>query len=663
MPPKKPEQKSAFRSFLIFILVFIAFASFLSLYNSPFNKPEEITVNQLAERIKAGDVESITVIEESQLEITLKAEEDGGEPTQVLSSKERTESLPTLLGAYGVTTEQLAQTNITVEGRSGWKLFFVDFLPILLPAAFVIFFFLLMMRQVQGGQNRAMMFGQTQAKPMEQDNKKKRTTFADVAGAAEAKEELTEIVDFLVNPKKYAAIGAKIPKGVLMMGPPGTGKTLLARAVAGEARVPFFHISGSEFVEMFVGVGASRVRDIFKKAKKASPSILFIDEIDAVGRQRGTGMGGSHDEREQTLNQILTEMDGFDNETNVIVIAATNRADVLDPALLRPGRFDRRVMLSLPDLQDRIAILEVHAKNKLFEKNVELKTLAQRTVGFSGADLMNLLNEAAIFAARNDRKKVSMDDCLEAIDKVLLGPQRKSMRMNEKEKEITAYHEAGHALVAYYLPDSDPVHKVTILPRGRAGGYTLKLPDEDTHYKARKQMLADIAVAFGGHVAETMMFGDVTTGPSSDLEKATKVARQIVMHYGMSDEMGPRTFGETSEMVFLGKEIHEQRDYSEQTALRIDTEIDRIIREQYALAQNLMKDHKDQLDAIAKKLLEIETLEREQFEALMEGKEVLSKTEAIAEAAQQAQQTISERTEETPAEATEADSSDEQKQQ
>lgn len=631
MAKKKPDQKSAFRSFLIFLAVFIAFASFLSLYNSPLSQPEEITINQLAEEIKAENVEKITVVESSTLKVELKSAE-GEEPTELTSSKEVSESLPTLLGNYGVTAEQLAATDIAVEGRSGWKVLLYDFLPIFLPIAFIIFFIWIMMRQVQGGNNRAMMFGQTQAKPVEQTDKKKLTTFKDVAGAEEAKEELSEIVDFLVNPKKYTAIGAKIPKGVLMMGPPGTGKTLLARAVAGEAKVPFFHISGSEFVEMFVGVGASRVRDLFKKAKKASPAILFIDEIDAVGRQRGTGMGGSHDEREQTLNQILTEMDGFDNETNVIVIAATNRADVLDPALLRPGRFDRRVMLGLPDLEDRVAILEVHAKNKLFEDGISLRTIAQRAIGFSGADLMNLLNEAAIFAARNNRKKITMDDCLESFDKVLLGPQRKSMRMNEKEKEITAYHEAGHALVAHVLEDSDPVHKITILPRGRAGGYTLKLPDEDTHYKARKAMLADIAVSFGGHIAEMMQFGDVTTGPSSDLEKATKVARQIVMHYGMSTEMGPRTFGETSEMVFLGKEIHEQRDYSDATAERIDAEIDRIIRQQYAIAEKLMHDKKADLDKIANKLLEIETLEREQFEALMEGREVLSRTESVEQA-------------------------------
>jgi cell division protease FtsH len=371
---------------------------------------------------------------------------------------------------------------------------------------------------------------------------------------------------------------------------------------------------------MFVGVGASRVRDFFKKAKKAAPAILFIDEIDAVGRQRGTGMGGSHDEREQTLNQILTEMDGFEQEENVIVIAATNRPDVLDPALLRPGRFDRRVMIDLPDVKDREAILDVHAKGKTFEDGVSMKTLAQRTTGFSGADLMNLLNEAAILTARRNKKKISLDECLESIDKVLLGPQRKNARVSEKEKEITAYHEGGHALVAYILDDSDPVHKVTIIPRGRAGGYTLKLPDEDRKMHSRRGMLADIAVSLGGHAAEIRQFDDLTTGPSNDLEKATKLARQLVTRYGMSAKMGARTFGKTQDMVFLGKEIHEQRDYSEKTAETIDGEIDRIIEEQYTVVEKILTEHSDKLDLIAKTLLEVETLEREQFENLLEGK-------------------------------------------
>ncbi len=610
---KQPDSKGAFRSFLIFLLVFVGMAAVLSLSNPLQDKPEEVGLSTIAEYVKNGSVEQITVREGTRLEITLNNEEK----TTLISNKESSESLPTLLATYGVSTEDLQQMQINVEGISGWKFFAVSVLPILLPVLFIVVFFWFMLRQMQGSNNRAMSFGQSPAKAMD-PNKKNRTTFKDVAGAAEAKEELEEIVDFLRTPKKFTSLGAKIPRGVLLMGPPGTGKTLLARAVAGEANVPFFHISGSEFVEMFVGVGASRVRDFFKKAKKAAPAILFIDEIDAVGRQRGTGLGGSHDEREQTLNQILTEMDGFENEDNVIVVAATNRADVLDPALLRPGRFDRRVIIDLPSVKDREAILKVHAKNKVLAAGVSLKKLAQRTTGFSGADLMNVLNEAAIFAARNDRKKVNLDDCLEAIDKVLLGPQRLSAQMLDTEKEITAYHEGGHALVAYLTEDSDPVHKVTIIPRGRAGGYTLKLPEEDKKLHSRKMLLADIAVSLGGHAAETLQFGDLTTGASNDLQKSTKVARALVMQYGMSDKLGPRTFGKAEDMIFLGKEIHEQRDYSEHTAQEIDTEIEKIISEQYDYVTGLLKKNKDKLDLIAQALIKYETLEREEFEHLLE---------------------------------------------
>ena len=641
---KKP-QNGPFRSFVIALFVLVVFSALLSLYNSPLDQAEEVGINEIAQKVQQNEVKEITVIEGSKLEVVLNDEAE----TKLESNKEFTDSLPALLETYGVTPEQLQAVSITVQGTAAWKTVIFDVLPIAGTILLVIFFFM-MMRQVQGGNNKAMSFGQSNTK-MADPNQKKRTTFADVAGQEEAKEELAEVVDFLKNPKKYAAIGARIPRGVLMMGNPGTGKTLLARAVAGEAKVPFFHMSGSEFVEMFVGVGASRVRDIFKKAKKAAPAILFIDEIDAVGRQRGTGMGGSHDEREQTLNQILTEMDGFDNDTNIIVIAATNRPDVLDPALMRPGRFDRQVMLGLPDIKDREAILNVHAKNKMLEEDVHLKTIAQRTTGFSGADLMNVLNEAAIFAARHNRKKVRMADCLEAIDKTLMGPQRKSRRMNEKEKEITAYHEAGHALVAHILPESDPVHKITIIPRGRAGGYTLKLPEEDKNYHSQGMMLADIAVSFGGYIAEKMIVGDVSTGPSNDLEKATKMAQRIVMRYGMSEELGTRTFGETSEMVFLGKEIHEQRDYSESTAQRIDAAVEKIIREQYAVAEKLMTDNRDKLELIATTLLDIETLERDQFEALMDGK-------PLPENAQKKEEVQAEEKTAEPVEATEAPQSE-----
>lgn len=611
-----------FRNFVVFLFGFILLAAVLALYRAPLDAPEEVGLNQLAEEVKKQNVEEIIVVEGTQLKATLK----DSEKTEVISHKEASSSLPETLATYGVTPEQLQATKITVEGQSGWKFFFTSVAPMLLPILFVVFFFWIMFRQVQGSNNKAMMFGQTRAQQVD-PNRKNKTTFKDVAGATEAKEELMEVVDFLKNPKKFLALGAKIPKGVLLVGSPGTGKTLLARAVAGEADVPFFHISGSEFVEMFVGVGASRVRDVFKKAKKASPAILFIDEIDAVGRQRGSGMGGSHDEREQTLNQILTEMDGFEGEANVIVIAATNRPDVLDPALLRPGRFDRRVTLDLPDIREREEILEVHAKNKIFTDDVSLKEVAKRTTGFSGADLMNVLNEAAILAARVDRKKIAMQDCLDAIDKVLLGPQKKNSKMSPKEKEITAFHEAGHALVAHMLDDSDAVHKISIIPRGRAGGFTLKLPEEDRHYYSRAHMLADIAVSLGGYVAELHTFGDVTTGPSSDLEKATKVARRMVTTYGMSDKLGTRTFGQQQEMMFLAREIHEQRDYSDKTAEEIDNEVSRIIAEQLARAQEIVKTHTDKLKMIADKLLEVETLERAEFEALFNPAPVEVKTE------------------------------------
>ncbi len=620
MAKKEPETKSVFRHFVGFVLVFIALAAILSLYNSPFEKPEQVGINQLAEYIKTEQVAEIVVTESTEISITLNDEAG----TVVESQKEASESLPTLLANYGVTEQHLQNTTIKVEGPSGLKYFLVNVLPILLPALFIILFLWIMIRQVQGTNNRAMMFGQTRAQAVDADKQKKKTTFEDVAGAKEAKEELAEIVEFLKHPKKFTALGAKIPKGVLLMGAPGTGKTLMARAIAGEANVPFFHITGSEFVEMFVGVGASRVRDIFKKAKKAAPSILFIDEIDAVGRQRGAGLGGSHDEREQTLNQILTEMDGFEPDTGVIVVAATNRPDVLDPALLRPGRFDRRVVIDLPDLIEREAILEVHVRDKIVEDSVDLKTIAQRTVGFSGADLMNALNEAAIFAARKNKKKISMGDCLEAVDKVMMGPQRKSAKFSEKEKKVTAYHEAGHALVAHMTPASDPVHKVTIIPRGRAGGYTMKLPEEDRRLHSKKELLADIAVSLGGFAAETITFKDITTGASSDLEKATKLARSLITQYGMSEKLGPRTFGEVNDMIFLGKEIHEQRDYSEKTAQDIDKEIDSIISKQYSNVKTLLTKNKKKLDLIAEQLLEIETLERKEFEDLLAGKKPTS---------------------------------------
>jgi cell division protease FtsH len=447
-------------------------------------------------------------------------------------------------------------------------------------------------------------------------DKRRRTTFKDIAGAKESKEELYEIVEFLKNPKKFLSLGAKIPKGVLLLGSPGTGKTLIARAVAGEANVPFFHISGSEFVEMFVGVGASRVRDLFKQAKKNAPSIVFIDEIDAVGRHRGAGLGGGHDEREQTLNQILVEMDGFDINTNVIVIAATNRPDVLDPALLRPGRFDRRVVMDLPDIEERVEILKIHSQNKPLEKNVDLRKIAERTSGFSGADLSNLVNEAAILAARRNKKIISMPELTESIEKVILGPERRSRRIDEEEKKIIAYHEAGHALVGASLPNADPVQKVSIISRGHAGGYTLSAPAKDKRLHSKKYFVDELSVLLGGYVSEKLKFEDVTTGASNDLERATEMARNLVTRFGMS-ELGPRTFGHKEELIFLGKEIQEEKNYSEKTAEKIDEQVSDFIENAYNKASEILQDKKDVLEKIVSVLIEKETIEQEEFNALI----------------------------------------------
>jgi cell division protease FtsH len=479
-----------------------------------------------------------------------------------------------------------------------------------------------MMRSVAGANTRAMMFGQSQAREFHKD-KKVKVTFKDVAGVKEAKEELKEVVEFLRQPQKFIDLGARIPRGVLLLGGPGVGKTLLARAVAGEANVPFYSISGSEFVEMFVGVGASRVRDLFNRAKKSSPCIIFIDEIDAVGRRRGAGLGGSHDEREQTLNQILVEMDGFEAHENVIVMAATNRPDVLDPALLRPGRFDRRVMLDEPDIADREAILKVHARKKPLGKDVSLRKVAERTPGFSGADLANLLNEAAILAARHNKKIVEMDDVLESIEKVMLGPERRSRILTEHEKEITAYHEAGHAIVAHFLPHTDPVHKISVISRGQAGGYTLKLPTEDRHYHTKTEFLEEIAVLLGGYMTEKEIFGEVSTGATSDLRRATQLARKLITDYGMSDSLGPRTYGEKEEMIFLGREIHEQRDYSEKVAEQIDKEISHFIHQGSETAHTIVRSRRDKLEEVKKALQVKETLEREEFEEIVGKKEVV----------------------------------------
>ena len=592
------------RNILIFLGCLALIGVTLSFVNLD-GKSQRVDLTRIARDVQDGNVTSITV-RGTEVEATLK------DKSILHSTKESTDSLSTVLKNYGVPSDKVLAVPVDVKVASGAGYWFGLFLQNILPVAIVIGFMFFLMRQAQGQNNRAMMFGSTNVRDMTKDGEKK-VTFKDVAGVKEAKEELLEIVEFLKQPDKFTQLGAKIPKGVLLMGSPGTGKTLLARAVAGEADVPFFQISGSEFVEMFVGVGASRVRDLFKKKKKEAPCIIFIDEIDAVGRQRGSGVGGSHDEREQTLNQILVEMDGFEANNGVIVIAATNRPDVLDAALLRPGRFDRRVMLDPPDLNDRAEILGVHARNKPMATDVNLRTLAERTPGFTGADLMNLLNEAAILAARKGLKEIPMQMLLDSIEKVLLGPERKSHVMNDEERKVTAYHEAGHALVAHLLPHADPVHKVSIISRGRAAGYTLKMPTEDRSMRRREEYQEDLAVMLGGYAAEFAFFGDITTGASSDMKNATRLARNMVTQWGMSPELGPRVYGEREDMIFLGREIHENRDYSESKANTIDVEIDRLINEGLAKAKELIANNRDAMDRIVEKLIVVETLEREAF--------------------------------------------------
>ncbi|PIX62260.1 cell division protein FtsH [Candidatus Uhrbacteria bacterium CG_4_9_14_0_2_um_filter_41_50] len=597
------------KNIIIFLLVIIALGVIFSTYKIDNTKPEVIGTSALVEKIEAGEVQKIEVEQDTLLIFT------GADTESFIVKKEAGESLSDLLTNYGVTSEQLATVNIEVVEPNAFVSVLKSILPtlIFLIGFLVIFWFLI--GQMQGANNKAMTFGQSRAR--EVSNKKNKVTFKEVAGAEEAKAEVVEIVDFLKSPKKFADVGAKIPKGVLLMGPPGTGKTLLARAIAGEANAPFFHISGSEFVEMFVGVGASRVRDLFAKAKKAAPCIIFIDEIDAVGRQRGTGLGGGHDEREQTLNQILVEMDGFEANSGVIVVAATNRPDVLDPALLRPGRFDRRVTLDLPTRKDRRAILDIHAKNKPFEEGVDLQRVAERTVGFSGADLMNIMNEAAISAARENKKKISQANLLDSIEKVMLGPERKSNILSKKEREITAWHEAGHAVVGHFLPNCDDVHKISIISRGSAAGYTMSLPTEDKKIHFRQEFIDDMAMMLGGYATEKLIFGDMTTGASSDLRRATRVAKDLITKYGMSDQMGPRTYGEREEMVFLGRDLHEQRDYSDKTAQEIDDEIKRMVTDALATATRVIGEQKENMKKVVDVLLDKEIIEKEEFETIV----------------------------------------------
>jgi cell division protease FtsH len=603
-------KSSPLRSLLIFIGALVILGVVFSAVNMNTAKPAVVDLGTLARQITNNEVKTVTV-KDSTLDIILN---DKKEET---ATKESTESFTAVMKNLGVADDKLKALELKVQSASGFAVWIGVMLPIILPIIAIAIIMLIMMRSVQGQNMRAMSFGQSGAREYGK-NDKNRLTFADVAGAAEAKEELMEIVDFLKSPKKFVAVGAKIPKGVLLMGPPGTGKTLMARAVAGEANVPFFHISGSEFVEMFVGVGASRVRDLFARAKKSAPCIIFIDEIDAVGRQRGSGLGGSHDEREQTLNQILVEMDGFDPSIGIIVMAATNRPDVLDPALLRPGRFDRRVTLDLPDINEREMILKIHAKSKPLAADLPLRKIAERTPGFSGADLANVMNEAAIFTARKNRKIIDLNDILMSIEKVMLGPERRSRVINDLEKKTIAYHEAGHALVFHEMPEADPVQKISIIARGHAGGYTLKMPIEDKNLHSKAAFIADLAGSLGGYVAEVEAFGEanVTTGASSDLRGATQMARHMVTDYGMSN-LGPRTYGQKEEMIFLGRQISEQRDYSENTAEAIDAEVTRLINDARKTAELVLKKKRDILDRLVAELLVKETLEKEEFEKLV----------------------------------------------
>jgi len=613
-PPKAPNLVNQ-----IIITIFIFMAITIA-YSYLVKKPEEIknlTISEVASGVVSGNIEKIEV-SGSNINVSFK------DQTKGVAKKEVESSLSETLFNYGVTPESLASTPIEIKNESGLGYWMVRVLPFLLPIIIIVFFIWMLTRQVKGAGMQAFTFGQSKARITDPNDKNSKVTFRDVAGAKEAKEELKEIVDFLKNPKKFLDIGARIPKGVLLTGAPGTGKTLLARAVAGEAEVPFFHLSGSEFVEMFVGVGASRVRDLFKMAKKAAPSIVFIDEIDAVGRVRGTGVGGGNDEREQTLNQILVEMDGFEPNEKVIVMAATNRGDVLDPALLRPGRFDRRVLLDLPDRADRLEILEIHSRKKPFAEDVNLKVVAERTPGFSGADLYSLMNEGAILAAREDRKKIAQFDLIRSIEKVMMGPERKSHLLSKKEKEITAYHEAGHALVSSVLPYADPVHKVSIVSRGRAGGYTLKLPLEERRLQSKKEFLDDITMSLGGYVAEEMVFGDITTGPSNDLQVASNLARAMVTRWGMSTEIGPIALENDGGQAMFGQGVND-KDYSEKVSSLIDSEVSKIMNESFARAKEILSEKRKVLDIIAQKLIEVETLEQAEYNELIIANGILPK--------------------------------------
>lgn len=612
--------KKTIKNVTIYLLiVLVAVCVYIFTSDNTNNTPTEAyEYGDMIASMEEGEIQSVTIQPDENdtnyyYDVTLK---DGKKYTVVGPADT---SIATQMRENGVSDV----TFMTAKTTGQWLSILISFLPILLLIGLMIF----MMNKSQGGGN-VMQFGKSRAK-MQNDSTKK-ITFKDVAGVDEVKEELVEIVDFLKSPRKYTALGAKIPKGVLLFGPPGTGKTLLAKAVAGEAGTPFFTISGSDFVEMFVGVGASRVRDLFDNAKKHAPCIIFIDEIDAVGRQRGAGVGGGHDEREQTLNQLLVEMDGFDANEGIIVMAGTNRPDILDPALLRPGRFDRQISVAAPDVKGREAILEVHSRNKPFADDVNLKILAKRTPGFTGADLANMLNEAALLAARNNKKQIEMEDCENAVERVIAGPEKKSRVINNKEKKLVSYHEAGHAVVSYYLPTADPLHKVSIIPRGMAGGYTLLLPEEDSNYITKTKMLDQAVMFLGGRVAEEIVLGDISTGASNDLERATQMIRQMITKYGMTKELGPLTYGRDSGQVFLGRDLGHERNYSDAVAYAIDQEAKKLMEEAYQRATDILTEHIDKLHAVAEVLVNKETIEADEFYEIMDG---VTKYEKLAEAA------------------------------
>ncbi len=607
--------KSRGSSNFVYLIIIAAVLFLVYSYISGGNQSATVPLNQVAEDVNAGKIESIQV-QGDELAVVYKGQ-GGAEDAIVLSRKGPESTLLEQLQALGVADDALRSIDVEYEEPMDWGTLINVGITIISILAGVAFFYLFI-RQFQGANNQAISFGKSKARMFSGD--RPTVTFNDVAGVEEAKEELKEIVEFLKEPQKFVSLGARIPKGVLLVGSPGTGKTLMAKAVAGEAGVPFFSISGSEFVEMFVGVGASRVRDLFDQAKRHSPCIVFVDEIDAVGRYRGAGLGGSHDEREQTLNQILVEMDGFDTDTNVIVVAATNRPDILDPALLRPGRFDRRVVLDAPDIRGRAAIFRVHTRGKPVAAEVDLEVLAQGTPGFVGADIENVVNEAAILAARAGKRRIGMVEFQEAVERVIAGPERRSRVISEDEREIFAYHEAGHAVVAYVLPLCDRVRKISIVARGMAGGYTLTLPEEDRYIMQRSKMEQEMSKILGGRAAEEIVFDEISTGASDDLEKSTKLARSMVMRYGMSEKLGPLVYGRKEELVFLGKEIGEQRDYSEALAQEIDDEVREFVTDAYERAKGALREHREQLDRVVVALLDRETLSSEEFEAAMQGR-------------------------------------------